>query len=123
MAKSSRDPLLGTVRAVLSVGMIGAIVVTATTLASVPLTLLWRARILAEIGRRGAITLPPDFIWVICGICVLIALTASLGACPWLQAAEVQQVWANYKTGRDTRAWSRVWTLAVLIAFANRRIS
>ncbi len=47
--------------------------------------------------------------------------TASLGACPWLQAAEVQQVWAGYKTGRDTRAWSRVWTLAVLIAFANRR--
>ncbi|WP_091060524.1 asparagine synthase (glutamine-hydrolyzing) [Opitutus sp. GAS368] len=47
--------------------------------------------------------------------------TASLGACPWLQAAEVQQVWASYKTGRDPRAWSRVWTLAVLIAFANRR--
>jgi len=49
--------------------------------------------------------------------------TASLGACPWLQVAPVQQMWANYKTGRDTRAWSRVWTLAVLIAFANRRAS
>jgi asparagine synthase (glutamine-hydrolysing) len=47
--------------------------------------------------------------------------TASLGACPWLQPTEVQQVWADYKTKRDTRAWSRVWTLAVLIAFANRR--
>ena len=79
MAKSSRDPLLGTVRAVLSVGMIGAIVFMAITLASVPLTLLWRGPILAEIGRRGAITLPPDFIWVICGIYVLIAVTASLG--------------------------------------------
>ena len=47
--------------------------------------------------------------------------TASLGTCPWLQPAAVQQVWADYKTRRDTRAWSRVWTLAVLIAFANRR--
>ena len=47
--------------------------------------------------------------------------TASLGACPWLQPGEVQQVWADYKTNRDTRAWSRVWTLAVLIAFANRK--
>jgi asparagine synthase (glutamine-hydrolysing) len=46
---------------------------------------------------------------------------ASLGACPWLQAAEAGQMWTNYKAGRDTRAWSRVWTLAVLIAFANRR--
>ena len=47
--------------------------------------------------------------------------TASLGACPWLQAAAVQQVWTDYKARRDTRAWSRVWTLAVLIAFANRK--
>ena len=47
--------------------------------------------------------------------------TASLGACPWLQPGEVQQVWADYKTKRDPRAWSRVWTLAVLIAFANRK--
>ena len=46
---------------------------------------------------------------------------ASLAACPWLQAAEVQQTWTAYKTGHDNRAWSRVWTLAVLIAFANRR--
>lgn len=46
---------------------------------------------------------------------------ASLGACPWLQAAPVQQMWTDYKAGGDTRAWSRVWTLAVLIAFANRR--
>jgi asparagine synthase (glutamine-hydrolysing) len=47
--------------------------------------------------------------------------TASLAACPWLEAAEVQQAWAGYKAGNDNRAWSRVWTLAVLIAFANRR--
>jgi asparagine synthase (glutamine-hydrolysing) len=47
--------------------------------------------------------------------------TASLGACPWLEPAAVQQLWTDYKTGGDTRAWSRVWTLAVLIAFANRK--
>jgi asparagine synthase (glutamine-hydrolysing) len=47
--------------------------------------------------------------------------TASLGACPWLQSGAVQQVWTDYKTRHDPRAWSRVWTLAVLIAFANRR--
>lgn len=47
--------------------------------------------------------------------------SASLGACPWLQAAEVQQVWTDYKARHNPRAWSRVWTLAVLIAFANRR--
>ncbi len=46
---------------------------------------------------------------------------ASLAACPWLQAPVVQQTWADYKAGNDTRMWSRVWTLAVLIAFANRR--
>ena len=46
---------------------------------------------------------------------------ASLDACPWLQAAEVQQLWTDYKARNDTRAWSRVWTVAVLIAFANRR--
>jgi hypothetical protein len=79
MAKSSRDPLLGTVRLALSVGMIGAIMFTAASLVSAPLALLWRGRILAEISRRGAITLPPEFIWVICGICVLIALAASIG--------------------------------------------
>jgi asparagine synthase (glutamine-hydrolysing) len=46
---------------------------------------------------------------------------ASLAACPWLEPGAVAQVWADYKTQGDPRAWSRVWTLAVLIAFANRR--
>ena len=45
----------------------------------------------------------------------------SLAACPWLEPGAVAQVWADYKTQGDPRAWSRVWTLAVLIAFANRR--
>ncbi|AOS45756.1 Asparagine synthetase [glutamine-hydrolyzing] 1 [Lacunisphaera limnophila] len=44
----------------------------------------------------------------------------SLAACPWLEATEAQAIWRNYITGQDTRAWSRVWTLAMLIAFANR---
>ena len=46
---------------------------------------------------------------------------ASLAACPWLEPAEVQRVWHAYTAGRDNRAWSRVWALAVLIAFAHRR--
>ena len=46
---------------------------------------------------------------------------SALGACPWLDAAAVQALWRDFSTGDDPRAWSRVWTLAVLIAFANRR--
>lgn len=48
---------------------------------------------------------------------------ASLGACPWLDAAAVQADWKDFVLGRDPRNWSRVWTLAVLIAFANRSSS
>lgn len=48
---------------------------------------------------------------------------ASLAACPWLEPNAVARLWQDYTTGRDRRAWSRVWTLAVLIAFANRRPS
>lgn len=44
----------------------------------------------------------------------------SLAACPWLDPVVVQSLWADYLAGRDPRAWSRVWSLAVLIAFANR---
>jgi asparagine synthase (glutamine-hydrolysing) len=46
---------------------------------------------------------------------------ASLQACPWLDPVAAALVWTDYKTQGDPRAWSRVWTLAVLIAFANRR--
>jgi len=45
----------------------------------------------------------------------------SLSGCPWLQPAEAAALWQGYKAGHDPRAWSRVWTLAVLISFANRR--
>lgn len=46
---------------------------------------------------------------------------ASLAACPWLEPVATAQVWADYKIQSDPRAWSRVWTLAVLISFANRK--
>ena len=46
---------------------------------------------------------------------------SSLIACPWLQPTAVTEVWQNFKTKGDARAWSRVWTLAMLIAFAKRR--
>lgn len=32
----------------------------------------------------------------------------------------VQQTWRGFLEGNDSREWSRVWSLAVLIAFANR---
>lgn len=46
---------------------------------------------------------------------------ASLAGCPWLEAAEAARLWHDYQAGRDARSWSRVWTLAMLIAFANRK--
>jgi asparagine synthase (glutamine-hydrolysing) len=45
---------------------------------------------------------------------------SSLSRCPWLDTATAARMWESYKLGNDTRAWSRVWTLAMLIAFANR---
>lgn len=48
-------------------------------------------------------------------------LPASLAACPWLDAGAVANLWRNYTTRNDPRAWSRVWTLAMLVAFANRK--
>lgn len=47
----------------------------------------------------------------------------SLAKCPWLDPHAVAQMWRDYTTATDRRAWSRVWTLAILIAFANRRPS
>ncbi|HUR58850.1 MAG TPA: asparagine synthase (glutamine-hydrolyzing) [Opitutaceae bacterium] len=35
--------------------------------------------------------------------------------------AGVQSAWRGFLAGHDTREWSRLWSLAVLIAFANRR--
>ena len=49
--------------------------------------------------------------------------TTSLANCPWLEAAAVQGEWREFALGRDPRNWTRVWTLAVLVAFANRAVS
>lgn len=46
---------------------------------------------------------------------------ASLAACPWLEADNVARLWRGFLASDDTRAWSRVWTLAMLVAFAQRR--
>jgi asparagine synthase (glutamine-hydrolysing) len=46
---------------------------------------------------------------------------ASLANCPWLESGEAALAWESYKQGGDSRSWSRVWTLAMLIAFANRK--
>jgi asparagine synthase (glutamine-hydrolysing) len=46
---------------------------------------------------------------------------SSLAACPWLDAGEVTHLWQNYATQNDPRAWSRVWTVAMLVAFSNRK--
>lgn len=46
---------------------------------------------------------------------------SSLASCPWLEAETVGRAWKEFLAGGDSRAWSRVWTLAMLIAFAQRR--
>jgi asparagine synthase (glutamine-hydrolysing) len=47
--------------------------------------------------------------------------SSSLQKCPWLDIGAVQSEWRTYTEGHDRHNWPRVWTLAVLIAFANRR--
>ena len=46
---------------------------------------------------------------------------ASVGRAGLLDAAGVQAFWQAFLAGRDDRAWSRVWSLAILVAFLNRR--
>lgn len=45
---------------------------------------------------------------------------AALADCPWLQSGAVTKLWRDFITGGDTRAWSRVWTLAMLINFTRQ---
>ncbi len=35
--------------------------------------------------------------------------------------AAVQQLWRDFMAGNDTRKWSRVWSIAMLVQFANRQ--
>lgn len=44
----------------------------------------------------------------------------SLARCPWLDTAASQREWLQFDRGGDDHNWGRVWTLAILIAFANR---
>jgi asparagine synthase (glutamine-hydrolysing) len=39
----------------------------------------------------------------------------------FFNGAGVQARWQNFITGNDPREWSRVWTLAVAVAFVNRQ--
>ena len=49
--------------------------------------------------------------------------TASIARSGLFTADTVQARWRNYLAHDDTREWSRIWSLAMLIAFANRRTS
>jgi asparagine synthase (glutamine-hydrolysing) len=44
----------------------------------------------------------------------------ALGRCPWLDAQATRAKWENFDRGHDPQNWPRVWTLAMLIGFANR---
>ena len=46
---------------------------------------------------------------------------SALARCPWLDAPAVSALWTDFQKGTDNRAWSRVWTVAMLVAFANRK--
>jgi asparagine synthase (glutamine-hydrolysing) len=45
---------------------------------------------------------------------------ASLRRCGLFDPAAVQTAWETFLRSDDTREWSRLWSLAVLVAFANR---
>ena len=46
--------------------------------------------------------------------------TASVGRSGLFDPAAVQSHWRRFLDGNDTREWSRVWSLAILVAFINR---
>ncbi len=46
---------------------------------------------------------------------------ASLNRSNLLARARVQELWRGFLANDDSREWSRVWSLAVLVTFANRR--
>jgi asparagine synthase (glutamine-hydrolysing) len=45
---------------------------------------------------------------------------ASFARCPWLDMKAAQREWTAFDQGNDDGNWGRVWTIAILIAFANR---
>ena len=46
---------------------------------------------------------------------------ASVARSQLFAGTEVQKLWRGFLTDRDEREWSRVWSLAMLVAFVNRR--
>ncbi len=46
--------------------------------------------------------------------------TGSVGRTALLDVQAVQAFWRDYLAGHDDREWSRVWSLAILVAFLNR---
>ena len=46
---------------------------------------------------------------------------ASIERTGFIAPAPAQRLWQNFLASDDRRAWSRVWSLAILIAFLNRR--
>ncbi|MBX3749519.1 MAG: asparagine synthase (glutamine-hydrolyzing) [Opitutaceae bacterium] len=44
----------------------------------------------------------------------------SLARCPWLEPGPIREFWRHFQRSTDTRNWSRVWSLAMLIAFLQR---
>jgi asparagine synthase (glutamine-hydrolysing) len=48
---------------------------------------------------------------------------ASLARCGLFHCANTQKLWRDFLAGDDARQWSRIWSVAVMIAFANRRKS
>jgi asparagine synthase (glutamine-hydrolysing) len=47
---------------------------------------------------------------------------SSLAKTNFLERGPVQSSWRTFLDSTDTRHWSRVWSLAVLVAFVNRRL-
>lgn len=47
--------------------------------------------------------------------------SSSLLKCPWFEPTAVQVLWRDFQNSNDTRNWSRIWSLAMLIAFLQRR--
>ena len=45
----------------------------------------------------------------------------SVGQSGLFSTASVQSIWRGFSSGSDDREWSRLWSLAVLISFVNRR--
>lgn len=77
---------------------------------------------MSHVRKRG-FTLPMD-VWMKRELRPFLDETfsdASVGRSGMFAAPAVRQLWQDFLAGHDSRRWSRVWSLAVLIAFTNRR--